>query len=188
MALIEPEPTSPMKCIRDAWQAYETELRRFLRHRAGDDATADDLLQELFLHALRQPDGLCGVGNPRAWLYQGARNLLIDRLRVAKDNIPLPDDMAADPEEVPVPVNDLSQCLPRVLTELAPQDREAITRCDIEGMTQQAYADRAGLTLPAAKARLRRARHRLRERLVEACQVTFDEAGQVCCFVPRPTP
>jgi RNA polymerase sigma-70 factor (ECF subfamily) len=177
-----------MKCISDAWQAYEAELRRFLRHRAGDDATADDVLQELFVRALRQPDGLCGVANRRAWLYQAARNLLIDRQRVAKDNVPLPDDLVADPEEPLLPVYALSQCLPRVMAELAPEDREAITRCDFEGLTQQAYAERAGLTLPAAKARLRRARQRLRARLVESCQVRFDETGQVCSFVPRPLP
>jgi RNA polymerase sigma-70 factor (ECF subfamily) len=175
-----------MRCIALAWESHGTELRRFLRNRAGNDAVADDLLQELFLRALRQPDGLCGVDNPRAWLFQAARNLLIDRLRLAREDVPLPDDLAADPGEPLQPVDELSRCLPRVLMELGPQDREAIELCDIEGLTQQTYADRLGLTLPAAKARIRRARIRLRERLVEACQVSFDESGQVCCFVPRP--
>lgn len=175
-----------MRCIALAWESHGAELRRFLCNRAGSDAAADDLLQELFLRALKQPEGLCGVDNPRAWLFHAARNLLIDRFRLAREDVSLPDDLAAVPDEPPPPVDDLSQCLPRVLAELAPQDREAITLCDIEGLTQQAYADRVGLTLPAAKARIRRARLRLRERLVEKCQVSFDEAGQVCCFVPRP--
>lgn len=177
-----------MRCVAVAWANYGTELRRFLRYRAGDDAAADDLLQEIFLRALRQPNGLCGIDNPRAWLFHAGRNLLIDRLRLAKADVPLPDDLADEPGQTAAPVDDLSQCVPRVLAELSPQDREAIRLCDIEGLSRQAYADRLGLSLPAAKARLLRARQRLRARLVEVCQVTFDEAGQVCCFVPRPPP
>lgn len=174
-----------MHCITEAWERHETELRRFLRHRVGSNDEANDLLQEVFLRALRQTNGLCGIDNRRAWLFHTARNLLIDRLRLGKDQVPLPDDLAAEPEESPVPVDGLAQCLPRVLSELSPKDREAITLCDIEGMTQQDYALRLGLTLPAAKSRVQRARARLKEQLTVACQVSFDEAGGVCCFVPR---
>jgi RNA polymerase sigma-70 factor (ECF subfamily) len=175
-----------MRCVAVAWEAHHVELYRFLRHRTGSDAEADDLLQEVFLRAQRQPNGLCGIDRPRAWLFHAARNLLIDRLRLARDQVPLPDDLAVAPETPPAPVDNLSQCLPRVLMELSPRDREAITFCDIEGLTQQAYADHVGLTLPAAKARVHRARQRLRAQLVETCQVTFDDDGHVCCFVPRP--
>ncbi len=177
-----------MRCVAVAWNSHQAELRRFLRDRAGSDAEAEDLLQEVFLRAQRQPNGLCGIAQPRAWLFRVARNLLTDRLRLTKDQVPLPDDLAAGAETTPAPVDDLSQCLPRVLAELSPRDREAITLCDIEGLTQQAFADRAGLTLPAAKARLQRARQRLRTRLVEVCRITFDDDGRVCCFVPHPRP
>ena len=86
----------------------------------------------------------------------------------------------------PPPVDLLSHCLPRVLSELAPEDRDAITLCDIQGMGQKDYARRLGLTLPAAKSRVQRARQRLRTHMAEVCQVRFDEDGKVCCFVPRP--
>lgn len=175
-----------MRCITEAWEKHETELRRFLRRRAGSDVEGDDLLQEVFLRALRQANGLCGIDNRRAWLFHAARNLLIDRLRLTKEQVPLPDDLMVEPECAPVAVDSLAQCLPRVLSELSPQDREAITFCDIEGMTQQDLAKRLGLSLPAAKSRVQRARVRLKARLTEACQVSFDAAGEVCCFVPRP--
>ena len=42
-----------MRCLTDAWTAHETELRRFLRHRAKSEAEGDDLLQEVFLRAMR---------------------------------------------------------------------------------------------------------------------------------------
>lgn len=175
-----------MRCVADAWAAHEVELRRFLRHRASSESEAEDLLQEVFLRALRQNNGLCGIDSPRAWLFHASRNLLIDRLRLRKDQVPLPDDLAADSVDPPAPVDGLTQCLPRALAELSPQDREAITLCDIEGMTQQDYAARIGLSLPAAKSRVQRARARLKTHLTCFCQVSFDGDGHVAGFVPRP--
>jgi RNA polymerase sigma-70 factor (ECF subfamily) len=177
--------SKPMRCVSDAWTRHEGELRHFLRHRATNHAEADDLLQDVFLRALRQTNGLCDIENPRAWLFHVARNLLIDRLRLTKEQIAIPDELAAEPATEIAPVDDLAQCLPRVLAELSPQDRDAITCCDIDGMSQREYAVRTGLTLPGAKSRLQRARARLKTRLTEVCQVSFDARGDVCCFVPR---
>lgn len=66
----------------------------------------------------------------------------------------MPDDLlAAAPPEID-PVDLLSQCLPRVLSELSAEDREVIVLCDIEGMTQKAYAERLGLPLATSKSRV----------------------------------
>ena len=173
-------------CLLDAWSAHESELRGYLRHRLGDVHDADELLQDIFLKALRQGRRFCAVENARAWLFQVTRNALTDRLRSNREHLPLPEDMPAPVADTMPQVDDLSQCLPRVLAELSDADRLALTLCDIEGQPQQVLADRLGLSLPGAKSRLQRARVRLRQRLVEACQVRFDEAGTVCCFSPRP--
>lgn len=173
-------------CHNRAWRQHKAELRGFLQHRAINPAEADDLLQEVFLKAVAQGNDFCELDNPRAWLFHVARNLLADRLRLARELVPLPDDLAADAEPAFEPVDLLSNCLPRVLSELSAEDHEAILLCDIEGMTQNDYARRLGLSLPAAKSRVQRARARLRAQLAEACQVKFDAAGKVCCFVPRP--
>lgn len=179
-------------CLLDAWSAHENELRAFLRHRTGNAHDADELLQETFLKALRQGRKFCSVENTRAWLFQVARNTLTDKLRGSHVAVSLPDHdvldeilQAAPADEMP-PVEDLSQCLPRVLSELSENDRLAITLCDIEGRPQQELADRLGISLPGAKSRIQRARVRLQEQLVSACQVKFDENGHVCSFTPRP--
>lgn len=177
---------SAYSCHNKAWRQHKAELRGFLVNRAGGAAEADDLLQDVFLKALQQGKDFCQLENPRAWLFHVARNLLIDRLRLTREQVPLPDDLGADAETAIDPVDLLSHCLPRVLSELSPEDREAIQLCDVQGMTQKDYADRLGLSLPAAKSRVQRARLRLRAQLADACQVTFDETGKVCCFVPRP--
>lgn len=173
-----------MSCLMNAWETHENELRHWLRGRLGNAHDAEDMLQELFLKAMRQDRKFCEIDNARAWLFEVARNAVADRLRLKKTEVELPDDLAAEHEETPA-VESLAACLPRALSELSEEDRDAITRCDLEGMTQEDYARLKGLTLPGAKSRVQRARRRLREHLTEACQVKFDAAGKVCCFVPR---
>ena len=145
----------------------------------------EDMLQDLFLKAMRQGERFCAIDNARAWLFEVARNALADRLRLKREMIELPADLSSEAEEVAT-VDSLVACLPRVLSELSPEDREAITLCDLQGLPQEEYARRKGLSLPGAKSRVQRARKRLRDQLTAACQVRLDAAGQVSDFVPRP--
>lgn len=177
--------TSP-PCLMTAWSASKAELLGYLRHRVGHLEDAEEVLQEVFIKAMRQGEQFCAVGNPRAWLFQVARNALADRLRVSRDHVALPDDLVAPAPEGAPPVDDLSQCLPRVLSELSEEDRLAITFCDIEGKSQQDLADRLGVSLSGAKSRLQRARKRLKARMEQGCRVRYDESGKVAGFTPRP--
>jgi RNA polymerase sigma-70 factor (ECF subfamily) len=88
------------------------------------------------------------------------------------------------PDELAV-VDALTACLPRVLSELHEDDRDVITCCDLQGMSQAAYAQKIGLSLSAAKSRLQRARVRMKQQMTQACQVQLDDSGQVADFVPR---
>jgi RNA polymerase sigma-70 factor (ECF subfamily) len=174
-----------MNCLTTAWTAHESELRSWLRHRVGNAALADDLLQDLFLKALRQGERFCAVENTRAWLFEVARNTLTDHLRVAHHRVELPDDLVA-PDDDTDTVDTLTACLPRVLNELSADDREAITLCDLQGMAQAEFANAKGLSLSAAKSRVQRARLRLRAQMSVVCQVHLDDSGRVSDFVPRP--
>jgi RNA polymerase sigma-70 factor (ECF subfamily) len=173
-----------MNCLMTAWHRHEAELRAWLRGRLGNKHDADDMLQDLFLKSLRQDKKFCEIANARAWLFEVARNALADRLRLKREQVELPDDLAAEHDE-PIPVDSLAQCLPRALAELTEPDRDALTLCDLGDMSQADYAKLRGLSLPGAKSRLQRARKRLRAHLTGVCQVRFDATGKVCCFVPR---
>jgi len=172
-----------MNCLMRAWDSHEAELRAWLRRRLNNTHDAEDLLQDLFIKALRQDKKFCEISNARAWLFEVARNALADRLRMKREQIELPEDLVAEHDE-PAAVETLAACLPRALAKLPEEDREAITRCDLEGMSQQDYAHLKNLSLPGAKSRVQRARKRLRDELMSACGIRFDEAGKVCCFVP----
>jgi len=174
----------PFPCILRAWNAHESELRNFLRHRAGDAHLADDLLQEVFVKAMQHGKQFCTLSNDRAWLFQVARNALIDHHRLGREVTELPEDIP-QPEPLREPIHALSACVARVLSELATEDREIIEQCDLEGMKQKDYAIARGLSLAAVKSRLLRARERMRSRISTACQVRFDEQCRVEGHVPR---
>lgn len=181
-----------MESLLLVWARHEPELRRWLHSHAPVASEVDDLLQEVFIKTLRQGARWQTVQQPRAWLFEVARNALIDRVRSAEHrHLPLPEDIEQwpVPEATPAAIDQLAQaCLPRVLGELSAQDREAIELCDIQGMDQAAFARLKNLSLPAAKSRVQRARRRMREHMTQACQVRFDATGRVDDFVPRPSP
>ncbi|GAB1232618.1 sigma-70 family RNA polymerase sigma factor [Ferrigenium sp. UT4] len=171
-------------CVLNAWRAHEPELRGYLIHRMSDPHIAEDLLQEVFVKAMRQGKEFCRLDNARAWLFQVARNALVDHQRLHKETVEVPEDIPA-PEFHPEPLVALSACVARVLTELSPEDRDIIEQCDLNGAKQSDYAKSHGLSLAATKSRLLRARARMGETLSTNCKVEFDPAGRVAGHVPR---
>lgn len=188
MASPSPPGTAAFSCVSAAWQAHEAELRSYLRHRAADVATADDVLQDVFVKAMRQGQGFCTLDNPRAWLFQVARNALVDRARTAHPHEVFTDELAATTPfdlEAMAPVDALADCLTRTLAELPADDQHILRACDLQGQTQRAFAQANGLSLPAAKSRLLRARQKLRDRLTRVCQISFEPDGTVCGHAGR---
>jgi RNA polymerase sigma-70 factor, ECF subfamily len=171
-------------CVINSWRAHENELRNYLQHRVADSHLAEDLLQDVFVKAMRQGSGFCDLDNQRAWLYRVARNALVDYQRLHRETVELPEDIPQATEQTD-PVVTLSACVGRVLSELAAEDRDIIEQCDLNGMKQQDYAQAHNLSLAAVKSRLLRARQRMRVTLSTNCKVQFDENGLVESYVPR---
>ncbi|RMG33503.1 MAG: sigma-70 family RNA polymerase sigma factor [Gammaproteobacteria bacterium] len=172
-------------CVVDAWQAHEPELRGFLTRQLGNPVVAEDLLQDAFLKAIAEGSGFCSLENPRAWLFRVTRNLLVDHYRRQKQTVEVDENLPAAENEIAA-VDSLAECLPTALASLEAEDREAIERCDLEGIKQADYARLKGLTLPGAKSRVQRARQRLKQALHDRCQIRYDESGAICCYTPQP--
>ena len=182
--------TGPFECVTRAWAEHEHELRRYLISQLREGFHAEDVLQDVFLKAMRKGQAFCELDNPRAWLYQVARTTLVDHVRRQK---PVADLAVAESVEAPgsgrAPVDELDACILRNLPSLPEEDRAILQACDLEGQTVRAYAEARGLGLSAAKSRLLRARQRLRDALIRNCQVNFDEdTGQVCCHQASANP
>jgi RNA polymerase sigma-70 factor (ECF subfamily) len=171
-------------CAEKAWRAHEAELRHYVAKQVSDTHLAEDLIQEAFLRAMVQGAKFCTLDDPRAWLFQVCRNLLVDHWRKHRHLDMLPDDFESTvAEETPAdePLDDLLDCIEPNLHHLSASDQGIIRACDLSHQTVQQYADEQGLTLTAAKSRLLRARARLREAMVARCGVQFDEKQIVCC-------
>jgi RNA polymerase sigma-70 factor (ECF subfamily) len=178
----------PFACVTQAWREHESELRAFLAHRSGDADSADDLLQDVFIKAMRQGQHFCELRQPRAWLFEVARNALVDHARRQRPTEPIDDSLPADSPSEPEPIDALADCIARVLPTLETDDATVLRACDLGGERQAMFAARHGLTLPAVKSRVQRARQRLRAALISQCGVRFEaltgaQKG-VCCVVP----
>ena len=167
----------------DLWKAFGDRVRRFIGKRVASDADADDVLQEVFskIHA-----GLDKVGSPaklEAWVFQIARRAIADHFRRRRFAGVLPD-VAEDvpPETVTAEV---SSWLEPMMESLPAEDREALRLADVEGLPRKELAARLGISLPGAKSRVQRARRRLKETLLECCDVEMDRRGNALSYTPR---
>jgi RNA polymerase sigma-70 factor, ECF subfamily len=166
-------------CVAKAWLSHEGELRGYLRHRLADTHAAEDVLQDVFLKAMRQGQRFCALDNPKAWLFHVARNVLVDRARAARPHELLSDELVAPEPERAAPVDELAACISTCMEALSAEDAQILRSCDLEGETTRSFALARDLSVAAAKSRLLRARQRLRNQLTLACQVRFDADGSV---------
>lgn len=149
------------------------ELKRFLLARQCDPADVDDVLQDLFVKLTTGKTG--PVGNPRAYLYQMANNLLLDRRRgrarqARRDDSwarsqfgqDLREDPAASPERVAIDRSLLAQ-VEAALREMPERTADILRRYRLEGQSQKAIAEEIGISLSAVEKHLQRAYRALLE-------------------------
>lgn len=177
-----------MRCLMNAWDENETLLKNWLIKQTGNYDQAQDLLQDVFIKAMKHKDVFCHIDNAKSWLFKVAKNSFIDSYRKSKgellsivDDI---DNQDSDDNSDSSPISDLEQCLTRVILELEDDDKEIIELCDIQGMHQADYAQKKKLSITATKSRIQRARKKLRQQMIISCQVQFNQ-DKVCCFTPR---
>lgn len=175
-------------CISRAWQTHHSELVAHMHRQLRDREVALDLVQEVFLRAVANADTFCALTNPRAWLFRVARNAGIDHLRrrTSVEDRLAHEDLASD-FEVPAPVSrdpvaELTVCLPVAMSCLNESNREILTTCGVRGLRLHDYATTNHLSLSATKARLLRARLRLRNHLIVHCRIQLGCNGQVLDF------
>ncbi len=171
--------------LEQVWQEFSEPLRRFLQRRVSDPVLAEDLLQEVFLKASAGLARLTETSRLPAWLFRIARNAVIDHYRTRKETVPMPDTLAAADAPESGETEALQAAFRRMIHSLPPPYREAILLTEFEGLTQQQYADRLGLSLSAAKSRVQRGRAELKQRLLECCRFEFDRRGHAFDCEPR---
>jgi len=138
----------------------------------------DDLVQEVFLLALRKLDSLRDISRFGAWLSTITRNRANDYFR-RSDSL----DRATDPEAEELAesrtndhvVEQEAAMTLAVLRTLPETYREPLTLRLVEGMTGPEIAMRIGLTHGSVRVNLHRGMQMLREKLAERVQGNLPE-------------
>jgi len=166
--------------IEHIWKEYHTKLHSFIQKRVGDASTADDILQEVFIRIISRIDTLKENNKIQSWIYQIARNAIIDHYRAHKIMEELPETLIApEMESGEKARQEIESCLLPMIQSLPEHYREAIVLSEIEGLTQKEVARKQGLSLSGAKSRVQRGRAMVKEMLLDCCRFEFDNLGRV---------
>jgi RNA polymerase sigma-70 factor, ECF subfamily len=156
------------------FERYQHLVYRFARAMTGSPDAAEDVTQEVFVVLIRE---LHRYQPERAvlstYLYGIARNVSRDRLRrdrrllsfLTRSVMPTasiqPDDPFAN-----VAAAEIGTEVRRALTRIPVKHREVVVLCDLHGLSYAEVASVLRTTTAAVRARLHRARHLLRQRLL----------------------
>jgi RNA polymerase sigma-70 factor (ECF subfamily) len=171
----------------DAWAQLRDGVHRFIARRISDVHAADDVTQEVMLKVRSGLPASGQIERLDAWVMAIARNAVIDHYRARRDTKPLDTaaEVAAEDDDV-APTAELSSCVRKLIDKLAPADAEALRLVDLEGLSQQALADRLGLSLSGAKSRVQRARGKLAEMIMDCCDLERNRRGGVIDYQTTP--
>ncbi len=169
----------------ELWREYSHQLRQFLLARVNNPSDVDDLLQEILIKTYRHLNTVKDPDKLPAWLFQIARNLLIDYYRKVQTDASR-QELAAralltdgEPEPYEQVRQDLTHCLRPFLSQLPDKYRAAIEAVDLAGASQKELAMRLGLSHSAVKSRVQRGRKLLKALFQECCRYELDARGNL---------
>lgn len=150
------------------FERYYRELLSFLSRKVTDRTVAADLTQESYARVYAaQASGSC-IGDPRALLYQTARNLVIDHQRHGdvRASVEIPSTQAGPDEahgsrnwepETAMSSQQGVSALVTVIDNLPLRCREAFMLNRFEGLTYAMVAERMGISVKAVEQHIKHA-------------------------------
>jgi len=158
---------------------YERKIFRLTQNITQNREDAEDAMQEAFLKAYEHLGNFEGNSRFYTWLVRIAVNQALMKLRKRRPNhVSLDEEIDTGEDTVPREVEDwgpspeqryeqteLSGILGQVIGELDPSFRTVFQLRDIDEMSTEETAEALGLSVPAVKSRLLRARLKLRQKL-----------------------
>lgn len=171
------------------------EIFGYVRNKIGDPSSADDLTQDTFLRVERALANGTEPEHFRGWIFQIARNAVIDWRNERRRFVELKAEEkigeGVDREEADSVDNEFRQALfayaAKVIEGMPAEDREALTLTELDGFSREDLANHLGISLPAAKSRVVRARAKLRKAIEDCCRLITDPYGKVIGWQKRTT-
>jgi RNA polymerase sigma-70 factor (ECF subfamily) len=143
----------------------------FATRMLGDRADGEEVMQEAFLKLWRgAPSWEAGGAKFTTWFYRVVLNLCIDRQRKRRGTqVPMEDagDPADERQGAEADIHDrqVSRQIDGALAELPERQREAVSLCYLQGLSNKEAADVLQVNIKALESLLTRGRAALKQKL-----------------------
>lgn len=159
---------------------YEAKIFRLAQHITQNREDAEDVLQETFLKAYEHLDQFQGNSKFYTWIVRIAVNQALMKLRRRKadKSVSLDQDIDTGEDTITREIaawdedpeqrfsrEELGEILDSSVQSLAPAYRSVFLLRDVDDLSTEETAEALGISVPAVKSRLLRARLQLREKL-----------------------
>lgn len=166
--------------LSEAIQRERPRLWNFIRRRVPDPRDAEDILQDVFYRLVEANRLLMPIDHLTGWLYQVARNRIVDLFRTraresvgdagpgGEDEISEMEDRLLSPEAGPDGLYEqemLMSALALAMEELTAEQRDVFVAHELEGRSFKEIAAATDVNVNTLLSRKRYAVLRLRERL-----------------------
>ncbi|MCW3465521.1 RNA polymerase sigma-70 factor [Chitinophaga nivalis] len=165
--------TPSYQAYKALFHAQYNDLCNYAFSFLGNDAAAEDVVQETFIKLWQKHQELISIPNIRSYLFRAVRNNSISVLRkqqveeAGNKAFEWLADVSEDPDEQErenaKPYYD--QLIYEAIANLPPQCREVFTCCRLQGMTHQQAATKLGLSAKTVENYMGRALKLLRKYL-----------------------
>ena len=178
-ALVAAAKTGDVAAFEELVNRYERRIFRLAMNITQNREDAEDATQDAFLKSYQHLDNFQGDSRFYTWLVRIAVNEALMRLRRRRPNVSsLDEPIEADGELMPREIEDwgptpeqryreteLNSILSNAISSLDPIYRAVFVLRDVEQISTEETAEMLGISIPAVKSRLLRARLKLRSNL-----------------------
>src|SRR5437762_13119866 len=120
--------------VEGIWNEVASQFRSFIRTRVRNHATAEDMLQDVFLKIHQKLPTVRASERLQAWVWRITRNAIADHFRKLRPSEGLPEAIALA-SEAPADLPDLRPCVRQFVNQLQPAFREALMLTEWQGLT-----------------------------------------------------
>ena len=169
----------------ELWEKFGNQLKAFIVSKVHNESIADDILQDVFIKIHANIDKLNDDTKIQSWIYQITRNLIVDYFRgIKKERGELSYPFHNEEDSSDNFMSEALQDMIKMMDDLPPEYCEALCLTGVEGLSQKLYAEKKGISYSAAKARVQRARKKLKDMLMNCCHYQFDNYGTIIDIYP----
>jgi len=180
LALVASARTGDVHAFETLVNKYDRQIFRIAQHITQNREDAQDVVQDAFLKAYEKLEQFQGNSKFYTWLVRIAVNESLMRLRKRRTGkmVSIDEDIETEEGSVPRDLADwspnpeqnygqaeLAEILRKTIQGLPLGFRVVFQLRDVDGLSTEETAETLGLSVPAVKSRLLRARLQLRERL-----------------------